>query len=167
MSNVEIQWVEDGTPAQKPFRAFVIGWQNSRYAINRQIESYNALTLPAKKRTEHEEMQVAAVRRHIVSSMVELREKLDQKYGHFRRDGIPTAPIDGVRNGHRADLDRAESWRAVRNLTFHFGDIVATDIDLVATYNSILQITDAEVNSVWVAIVTVGEAMKQLALERT
>ena len=167
MSNVEVQWIEDGTPAQKPFRAFVIGWQNSRYAINRQIESYNALTLPAKKRTDHEEMQVAAVRRHIVSSMVELREKLDQKYGHFRRDGIPTASIDAMRKERRADLDRAETWRDIRNLTFHFGDVVATDTDLVVTYKSILQITDTEVNSVWLALVAVGEAMKQLALERT
>lgn len=166
MSNTEIQWIEAGTAEQKPFRAFVIGWQNSCYAITRQIESYNALTIPKRELTGHQEMQIGAVRRHILSCIVELIEKLDQKYGHFRRDGIPTAAIDRVRDAQRAELDKAQAWRGIRNLTFHFGDIIETPADLVSTYKDVLQIPDDAINSVWMAIVAVGEEMKQLALQR-
>lgn len=166
MANADIQWVEQGNSDQRPFRSFVIGWQNSRFAINRLIESYNALTLGNAKPNAKEELNIAAVRRHILSSLLELKGKLDSKYGHFRRDGINTAAIDAVRDARRAELDRAESWRGIRNLTFHFGDVLEGDAQLVATYTSIFAVTDAQVNVVWEAIVAVGEAMKLLALDR-
>ncbi len=158
--------MEQGDSKQRPFRSFVIGWQNSRYAINRLVESYNALTLDNPKPSAKEELNIAAVRRHILSSLLELKGKLDSKYGQLRRDGIDTSKIDAVRNARRADLDRAESWRDIRNLTFHFGDIIESDAQLVTTYKSIFAVTDAEVNVVWEAIVAVGETMKMLASDR-
>jgi len=163
MANADIQWIEDGSPKQRPFRAYIIGWQNSRYAINRLIESYNALTVGAAKPNAKEELNIAAVRRHILSSLLELKGKLDSKYGHLRRDQINTSSINAVRGARRADLEHAEKWRDIRNLTFHFGDVIETDAQLVATYKSIFAVTDAEVNAVWNAIDAVGEAMKTLA----
>lgn len=166
MANADIQWVEEGDPMKRPFRSFVIGWQNSLYAINRLVRNYNELTLGNAKPNAKEELNIAAVRRHILSSLLELKGKLDSKYGHFRRDKIDTTPIDVVRNARRGDLDRAENWRGIRNLTFHFGDVIEDDAQLVATYKSIFAVTDAEVNAVWEAIVEVGEAMKKRSLDR-
>lgn len=166
MSNVEIKWIEDGNPAQRPFRAYVIGWQNSRYAINRLVQSYNDLVIPTGTRDGHQEMQIGAVRRQILASLLELKEKLDQRNGQLRKAGIDTASIEAIRKAHRSRLDKADSWRGIRNLTFHFGDVIEPDSDLVATYKSVLRISDAEVNDVWTAIVAVGEEMRKIALDR-
>jgi hypothetical protein len=166
MTNADIQWVEDGDPDERPFRSFVIGWQNSRFAINLFIQSYNELTLRNTKPNAKEELNIAAVRRHILSSLLELKGKLDSKFGQFRREKIDTASIEAIRKARRGDLERAEGWRDIRNLTFHFGDVVEDDAQLVATYKSVFAVTDAEVNTVWEAIVEVGEAMKMLSLER-
>lgn len=167
MSNSVIEWIEDATAAQAPYRAFVVGWQNSISAINRQIKSYNVLTIPKRTLSGRDEMDVAAVRRHIVSCLVELKVKLDDRYGLFRRDNLPTASIDLVRDARRRDLDSVERWRDIRNLTFHFADVMRPSDELIATYKSILEIKDEDVNSAWEAIVEVGQAMKLVALERT
>lgn len=167
MSNSVVEWIERATEPQAPYRAFVVGWQNSISAVSRQIKSYNALTIPKRPLEGHDEMDVAAVRRHIVSCLVELKATLDDRYGVFRKDGLPTTSIDHVRNARRRDLDSVERWRDIRNLTFHFADVMRPRDELVTTYQSILEIKDEEVNCAWEAIVDVGQAMKLVASERT
>lgn len=161
----EIRWIRDGTASQQYFRAAVVGWQNSSYAVSLQIQAYNALTLnpPANPDAAHP-MRVLAARRQILSSMLEFKGKLDQCIGKFRQRGIDCSAINEVRRSSRARLDRAESWRNIRNLTFHYGDIIELPAQLISTYQEIEAISDAEVNEVWHAMLDVGQQIRLIAL---
>ena len=146
----------------------IVGWQNSLYAVNQLIETYNSITLRLEPETDpHEPMRVIAARRQVLASLLELKNKLDEWVGILNKAGCDCFAINAVRKAHRAALDQAEAWRQIRNLTFHYGDIIEPPDDLLCTYYRISRITDAGVNSVWQAMVEVGCAARDVALNHT
>lgn len=164
----QIEWIQISSGDEKRYRAMIVGWQNSQYAINQLIQSYNALTLQAQpKPDQHEPMRIIAVRRQIVASLLELKNRLDEWVGHLNKAKLDCNSINGLRKSLREALDRAESWRSIRNLTFHYGDILEDPDDLLAIYHAISLITDAEVNSVWKAMTEVGMAARNVSLDNT
>ena len=159
----QILWIESAGDAQKRFRGIVVGWQNSVYTLGQLISSYNELTLNPRD-PPVEPMKVLAARRQILSSLLELKTKLDECIGLLNRDGIDCRSVNSLRRINREKLERADSWRAIRNLTFHYGDITEAPNGLVETYHSVGAITDRDVNEVWMAIADLGRGLRDLAL---
>jgi hypothetical protein len=91
---------------------------------------------------------------------------LNEWIGYFNKAGVDCTSINSARKLVRLALDRADSWRTIRNLTFHYGDIVEPPDRLLVTYDAISQISDAEINSVWQAMIEVGQAARNVTLNR-
>jgi len=164
----QIEWIESASGDSKRHRAMIVGWQNSLYAISQLIQTYNSITLkPEPNPDPHEPMRVIAARRQVLASLLELKDRLDEWVGYFNRARFDCSSINAVRRACRSALDQAQSWRNIRNLTFHYRDIIEPPDDLVATYRAISSISDAEVNSVWQAMIEVGQAAKNVALNHT
>jgi hypothetical protein len=114
----------------------------------------------------HAPMRIIAARRQVLASLLELKERLNEWIGYFNKAGVDCTSINSARKLVRLALDRADSWRTIRNLTFHYGDIVEPPDRLLVTYDAISQISDAEINSVWQAMIEVGQAARNVTLNR-
>ncbi len=67
----------------------VIGWQNSLYAINQLIQTYNNLAIQQQPEADpHEPMRIIAARRQILASLLELKNKLDIWVGNLNKAGL-------------------------------------------------------------------------------
>jgi hypothetical protein len=164
----QIEWIESASGDARRHRAMIVGWQNSIYAINQLVEKYNSITLtPEPKSDRHEPMRVIAARRQVLASVLELKNRLDEWLGYFNKSRFDCSSINAVRKTYRSALDQAECWRTIRNLTFHYGDVIEPPEDLLNTYYAIAHITDEEVNSVWQAMIEVGQIVKNVALNYT
>jgi hypothetical protein len=164
----QIEWIKDSSGETQRCRALVVGWQNSLYSINQLIQSYNQLTIQGEQPQSdpHAPMRIIAARRQVLASLLELKERLNEWIGYFNKAGVDCTSINSARKLVRLALDRADSWRTIRNLTFHYGDIVEPPDRLLVTYDAISQISDAEINSVWQAMIEVGQAARNVTLNR-
>jgi hypothetical protein len=142
-------------------------WQNSLYAVNQLVSSYNSIALaPVLNADIHQPMRVVAARRQILASLLEFKNRLDEWCGQLTKARCDCTSLHAIRKNHRRTLEQAESWRSIRNLTFHYNDVVEPPDDLLKAYKEIAAITDAEVNSVWKCMVEVGEAARDVAMSR-
>jgi hypothetical protein len=112
-------------------------------------------------------MRGIAARCQVLASVLELKNRLDEWVGYFNTSGFDCSSINAVRKTYRSALEQAECWRTIRNLTFHYGDVIERPEDLLNTYYAIAHITDEEVNSVWQAMIELGQIVKNVALNYT
>lgn len=164
MSKSILDWIVQIDEPKRQYRAQTIGWQNTYFILTSLIDSYNNLTMRAPtKSNDHHEMDVLALRRLILASLVEVKNRLEDRIGVLNREGKDCTAVNQKKKEYRALLDQVEKWRDIRNLTFHFLDIGEPYQDMIAVYKSIEPITNDEVNRVWGAIYAVGEEMQKVA----
>ena len=146
----------------------VVGWQNSEAAINHLVSTFNAEYLkPHEDKSHHQGMTEIAIKKLIVSSMVELKCKVDEWVGKLNRDGEDTQTINQEIKTNRDLLDKVEQLRDIRNIGFHYGDVMLSADEMIKVYKDIEQCNLHELNDILDAIYKIGNSAKDIALRKT
>ena len=167
-TEAQLSWLIDAPPDKKPYRAMVVGWQNSSTAINHLVSTFNDEYLKSPEdKNSHHGMKEIAIKKLIVSSIVEMKCKVDEWAGKLNKDGEDTQAINQERKANRALLDKAEQLRDIRNIGFHYGDVMLSADEMIQIYQATDQWNLQELNDILGAIYKVGNLAKDIALKKT
>ena len=159
----QIEWIKDASGETQRCRAMVVGWQNSLYSINQLIQSYNQLTIQEERPQSdpHAPMRIIAARRQVLASLLELKERLNEWIGYFNKAGVDCTSINSVRKVVRVASGLVENHT---KSDFSLWGHCRTARSATRNIRCNLQISDAEINSVWQAMIEVGQAARNVAL---
>ena len=163
----QIEWIKSSPHERKKYRGMVVGWQNSILAINHLVSAFNEQYHKEDgEKPPHHGMKEIALKKLIASSIVELKCKVDEWVARLNKDGEDTTKVNVERKKYRDLLDRAEHLRGIRNISFHYGDVMLEADDLAQLYEDINKWDLQELNDILKAIYSVGNVAKEIALSK-
>ncbi len=163
----QIDWIRKSPTDKKEYRRMVVGWQNSEAVLHTLIKSFNREYLKSKsEQKEHHGMKEIALKKLIISSMVELKVKVDSWVAKLNQDGEDTTVLNKARKANRPLLEKAEQLRDIRNIAFHFGDVMLGGNELVQLYEEIANWSLEELNNILVAICKIGNHAKDICVKK-
>jgi hypothetical protein len=112
-------------------------------------------------------MKEIAIKKLIVSSMVELKCKVDEWVGKLNKNGEDTQAINQEKKASKALLGKAEQLRDIRDIGFHYGDVMLPADEMIQLYQAIDQWNLQELNDILGAIYKIGNLAKDIALKKT
>jgi hypothetical protein len=143
VSNVQLQWLNEATPAEKPFVAMIVGWQTVAETINATVARFNARYF-ADQTGPHEEMKLIAAKQAVVASLKELLVSLGNWRDKLARDGHLSDESKQLWKQVEPTTRFINQFKSVRNCAFHFGDHLAEAAELAEMYEAV---RDADIES--------------------
>lgn len=162
----QVDWIKTASEAQRPFRAGVVGWQNSVYVVCQLIENHKAVTQENPSKIDpHHPMKCLVSRRLVIASLQELATKVHVWCATLHKSKIDCSTLDAVCAVHNATLERAKrQWEPIRQLAFHFNDLSLPSDDLIKVYGAVDLVSDNEIDNVWNAIWSIGNKARDISL---